>query len=115
MIGADDPVKGMIPIAFVSPGGVHDDGPALVDRIVHAVRSELGAVAALKKVHIVPQLPKTRSGKILRKLLRKIVNREAYDLPPTIEDVSVPAAIAEIVNAESERNLQKPGSLRPVQ
>lgn len=100
VIGADDAIKGKIPVAFVSPSADHIDDKALVDRIVLAVRSEIGAVAALKKVHIVPQLPKTRSGKILRNLLRDIVNHRAYNLPPTIEDPAVPAAIAAIIDAD---------------
>jgi propionyl-CoA synthetase len=44
-------------------------------------------------------LPKTRSGKILRNLLRKIVNGEAFDIPPTIDDPAIPAMLAEAVGA----------------
>lgn len=99
VIGANDPIKGMIPIAFVSARASHQHDATLGDRIVQAMRTELGAVAALKTVHIVAQLPKTRSGKILRNLLRKIVNNDDYEVPPTIEDVSVPGAIADIVAA----------------
>ena len=101
VIGAKHPVKGMIPVAFVSPRAGHQADHTLTGRIVQAVRSELGAVAAMKKVHIVPQLPKTRSGKILRNLLREIVNHARYEIPATIEDSTVPATIAEIVEAES--------------
>ncbi|GGC36794.1 MULTISPECIES: AMP-binding protein [Sphingomonadales] len=103
VIGADDPIKGMIPIAFVSARTGHDGDEALASRIVEAVRDELGPLAALKKVHVVPQLPKTRSGKILRNLLRKIVNSEPFEIPPTIEDTSVPAAIATLVEAKSAK------------
>jgi propionyl-CoA synthetase len=45
----------------------------------------------------VPQLPKTRSGKILRNLLRKIVNGEEFTTPPTIEDPAVPALLVHAV------------------
>ena len=62
------------------------------------MRHELGAVAALKTAYIVPGLPKTRSGKILRNLLRKIVNGEDWMIPPTIEDPAVPALIEAAVN-----------------
>ena len=103
VIGADDPIKGMIPIAFVSARTGHDGDEALASRTVEAVRDELGALAALKKVYVVPQLPKTRSGKILRNLLRKIVNSEPFEIPPTIEDTSVPAAIATLVEAKSAK------------
>lgn len=93
VIGADDAIKGMIPIAFVvlrAGAAVEAD---MIRRVIAAVRQELGAVAALKTAYVVPQLPKTRSGKILRNLLRKIVNGEPFETPPTIDDPTVPAAI----------------------
>lgn len=97
VIGADDPIKGMIPVAFVvARAGVTDEA-ALHDAVIAAVRRELGAVAALKTAYMVPQLPKTRSGKILRNLLRKIVNGEEFTTPPTIEDPGVPAILVQSV------------------
>ena len=97
VIGADDAIKGMIPVAFVvARAGVADEA-ALHDAVIAAVRHELGAVAALKTAHMVPQLPKTRSGKILRNLLRKIVNGEDFTTPPTIEDPAVPDLLVRAV------------------
>ncbi len=97
VIGADDAIKGMIPVAFVvARAGVIDEA-ALHDAVIAAVRRELGAVAALKTAYLVPQLPKTRSGKILRNLLRKIVNGEEFTTPPTIEDPAVPALLVHAV------------------
>ncbi|MDE2437444.1 MAG: AMP-binding protein [Sphingomonadales bacterium] len=93
VIGADDVIKGMVPIAFVVPRAGFDTDGSLPSRVIAAVRAELGAVAALKTAYVVPGLPKTRSGKILRNLLRKIVNGEAWTTPPTIEDPNVPALI----------------------
>ncbi|MCT2399884.1 AMP-binding protein [Novosphingobium mangrovi (ex Huang et al. 2023)] len=97
VIGADDPIKGMNPIAFVVPRAGAEADDTLAARVVKAVRSELGPVAALKTVYIVPQLPKTRSGKILRNLLRKIVNGEDFAPPATIEDASVPQMLVDVV------------------
>ena len=95
MIGARDAIKGMIPVAFVvARAGAANDG-SLRQRVIGAVRHELGAVAALKTAFEVPALPKTRSGKILRNLLRKIADREEWQIPPTIEDPSVPQLVAE--------------------
>lgn len=94
VIGADDPIKGMVPMAFVVLRGGDHDAASLPARAIAAVRQELGAVAALKTVHVVAQLPKTRSGKILRKLLRLIASGQPWDMPPTIEDPEVPGAIA---------------------
>ncbi len=99
VIGADDRIKGMIPMAFVVPRAGAEEDATMHDRIIAAVRAELGAVAALKTAYVVPQLPKTRSGKILRNLLRKIANGEQLDIPPTIDDPSIPATIAAIVRA----------------
>ena len=99
VIGADDAIKGMIPVAFVVARVGAADPDTLVRQVIAAVRAELGAVAALKTAFVVPQLPKTRSGKILRNLLRRIVNGEAFDTPATIEDPTVPSAIEKIVRA----------------
>lgn len=97
VIGADDRIKGMIPVAFVVPRAGAADGDTLTAQVIAAVRAELGAVAALKTAYVVPQLPKTRSGKILRNLLRRIVNGEAADTPATIDDPAVPDVIRRIV------------------
>jgi propionyl-CoA synthetase len=97
VIGADDPIKGMIPIAFVIPRAGFEGDDSMAARVLGAVRAELGAVAALKTAYVVPALPQTRSGKILRNLLRKIVNGEEFQTPPTIEDPAVPALIAAAV------------------
>ncbi len=52
------------------------------------VRAEVGAFAKLTGVIFVSKLPKTRSGKILRGTIKKIVNRQEYKMPATIEDVT---------------------------
>ncbi|MDP3907408.1 AMP-binding protein [Novosphingobium sp.] len=93
VIGADDPIKAMVPVAFVVARAGAGSADEMSARVIAAVRHELGAVAALKTAYIVPQLPKTRSGKILRNLLRTIVNGGDYVTPPTIEDPAVPALI----------------------
>ena len=54
---------------------------------VAMVREEIGPVASFKHCHVVPSLPKTRSGKYLRNIVRKMFNRQPYDIPTTVEDV----------------------------
>lgn len=89
VIGVDDVLKGMIPMAFaVAKAGV-DDMTGLEKAIIRQVREELGPVAALKDVHLVDALPKTRSGKILRGVLRRLANGENVPTPPTIENPDV--------------------------
>ena len=56
----------------------------------------IGAVAAFKAVAVVTQLPKTRSGKILRGAIRRLADGEACPVPPTIDD---PAALDRVVDA----------------
>ena len=73
------------------------DEAALPGSVVATVRRELGPVAALRDVHVVPALPKTRSGKILRSLLRKIANGQDWTVPATIENEAIPFQIADIL------------------
>lgn len=57
--------------------------------LVDLVRKDIGPVACFKNVIVVDKLPKTRSGKILRSTLKKILGRKEYTMPATIEDESV--------------------------
>ena len=94
VIGADDAIKGMVPVAFaVVKAGVSLEAD-LAGEVVALVRGELGPVAALRYVHIVEALPKTRSGKILRAAIRRLANGESVATPPTIENPGALAAIA---------------------
>ena len=61
--------------------------------VIAMVREDIGAVAAFKQAMVVARLPKTRSGKILRKTLRSIADGDEYVVPSTIED---PAALDEV-------------------
>ena len=89
VIGVDDALKGMIPMAFAVAKVGKGDEPGLDKAIIKRVRDELGPVAALKDVHIVEALPKTRSGKILRATLRRISNGLEVNTPATIENPDV--------------------------
>jgi len=90
VIGAADPLKGQVPRGFVvlKAGQELDEG-ALAAELVASVRDEIGPVAAFKDVQVVSALPKTRSGKILRKTMRQIADGEDPAVPGTIEDVGV--------------------------
>ena len=75
VIGVADDIKGQVPRALVVLNdGASDDG--LAEDLIAAVRNEIGAVACFKRVDVVPALPKTRSGKILRKTMRDISPRQ---------------------------------------
>jgi propionyl-CoA synthetase len=69
----------------------------LEQEIVKLVRQQIGAVASLRNVVIVQRLPKTRSGKILRKLMRSITDGEDYQIPSTIDDEAIVGEIIEVL------------------
>ncbi len=103
VIGIADDLKGQVPIGLVLlKDGVDVEGDQLNDELVARIRQEIGAVACLKNTLIAQRLPKTRSGKILRKLLRQIANGEQYNIPSTIDD---PASIPEIEALLREKEL----------
>jgi propionyl-CoA synthetase len=90
VIGVADPMKGQLPRGFVVlKAGVDRDPDELARELVALVRDEIGAVAAFKDVAVVAGLPKTRSGKILRKTMREIADGKDAAVPSTIEDASV--------------------------
>jgi len=90
VIGAADPLKGQLPQGFVVlKSGIDVDEAELIRELVASVRNEIGPVAAFRDVAVVAALPKTRSGKILRKTMRQIADGEHPDVPSTIEDVGV--------------------------
>ncbi|WP_299179024.1 propionyl-CoA synthetase [uncultured Neptuniibacter sp.] len=87
VIGINDPLKGQQPIGFVLlKNGVEIEDSQLESELVALVRKEIGAVACFKKAVVVDRLPKTRSGKILRKLMRQIADGQDYSVPSTIDD-----------------------------
>jgi propionyl-CoA synthetase len=97
VIGIADQLKGQVPVGFVViKSGVNRPHDEIEKECVTRVRDEIGAVASLKTVMVVPRLPKTRSGKILRATMRKIADREEWKMPATIDD---PVILDEITSA----------------
>ncbi|MGX7698019.1 propionyl-CoA synthetase [Gordonia polyisoprenivorans] len=95
VIGIHDDLKGQRPSGYVVlKSGVEIEPDTLRAELVAMVRNEIGAVATFRDVTVVPALPKTRSGKILRKTMRQIADHEDYTVPSTIEDPDVLAALA---------------------
>lgn len=96
VIGIHDEIKGQVPVGFVvlKDGYQINSELELEKEFMNLIREEIGAIASLKYVKIVPRLPKTRSGKILRKTMRKMIDGEEYSIPSTIDD---PAILDEIM------------------
>ncbi|MFR9806390.1 propionyl-CoA synthetase [Pseudonocardia sp. RS010] len=105
VIGVTDQMKGQVPRGFVVlKAGVDASTEGYEDKLraelVQMVRDQVGAVASLKEVAIVPALPKTRSGKILRKTMRGIADGADEPVPSTIDDASVLDTLRPVLRKE---------------
>jgi propionyl-CoA synthetase len=90
VFGVKDPLKTQLPLAVVVlKAGVTRDPSVLIRELIDIVRQKVGPVANLKQIAIVARLPKTRSGKVLRAVMRRIADAEPYQFPATIEDPAV--------------------------
>ena len=90
VVGIEDDMKGQAPVGFVIlKAGETISETQLERELVEMVRNRIGAVAYFRRAVIARRLPKTRSGKILRKIMRHIADGKAFNPPSTIEDMSV--------------------------
>ncbi|HLL63963.1 MAG TPA: AMP-binding protein [Propionibacteriaceae bacterium] len=100
VIGVADELKGQVPRALVVvKEGYAGSAESVAAELVALVRSEMGAVVALRRVDVVPALPKTRSGKILRKTMREIADGLPGSVPSTIEDPAVVDQLRPVLGA----------------
>jgi propionyl-CoA synthetase len=94
VFGVRDPLKTQLPVGLVVlKAGVQREPAVVIDELIQVVREQVGPVASFKHVGIVPRLPKTRSGKVLRGTMRRIADGDPYRMPPTIDD---PATLDEV-------------------
>ena len=104
VIGVADPLKGQRPCAYVVlKAGAESDAAQLQQELVERVRSRIGAVADFKDVQVVDALPKTRSGKVLRKTMRQIADGVPHSVPSTIEDPAVIEALTPLLRPDGSR------------
>ena len=90
VVGVKDELKGEVPVGLACLNtGCNREHSEICNEIIDLIRKEIGPVASFKKVAIVQALPKTRSGKILRKTIRSIINKEQWTMPPTVENPNV--------------------------
>jgi propionyl-CoA synthetase len=100
VIGVHDETKGQVPRGFVVlKAGVSAAPAAVSAELVQLIRERIGAVAALRRVDVVTALPKTRSGKILRKTMRGIADGRDEPVPSTIEDPAVLDALRPVLGS----------------
>ncbi|HAS6192590.1 TPA: AMP-binding protein [Vibrio vulnificus] len=101
VVGVQDELKGQLPLGFVVlKDGVKIDPTELEQELVGKVRNEIGAVVCFKQALVVERLPKTRSGKILRRTIRQIADGEQYAVPSTIDD---PTSLNELIRLFPEK------------
>ncbi|CAB5069474.1 unannotated protein [freshwater metagenome] len=101
VVGASDPTTGQAIVGYVILRGTFEPSEELREQIRRHVDTKLGAIARPRAVIIVPDLPKTRSGKIMRRLLRDVVEGRALGDTTTLADASVVEAIRERAQADS--------------
>jgi propionyl-CoA synthetase len=98
VIGVGDPLKGQVPRGFVVLKA-GSSGSGVEAELVALVRTQIGAVASLRRVDVVTALPKTRSGKILRRTMRAIADGRDEAVPSTIDDPAVLDALRPVLRS----------------
>ena len=99
IVGATDEIKGVVPVAFVvARAGA--DAAAIPADVTKSIREVIGPIASPHKVYVVPDLPKTRSGKIMRRLLRKALTGEEMGDLSTLSNPESVEKIKEVVAAK---------------
>jgi propionyl-CoA synthetase len=102
VIGVHDDLKGQVPRGLVVlKAGVDIDPDQLRAELVQKMRDEIGAVASFKDVAVVPALPKTRSGKILRRSMRALAEGRDEPVPSTIEDPAVLESLRPVLQGDA--------------
>jgi len=98
VVGAHDDMRGQVPVGLVLiKDGATIDHDELEEELVEMVREKIGAIACFRKALVVERLPKTRSGKILRRVIRQIADGEDYAVPSTIESEPAPQRCIRLV------------------
>jgi propionyl-CoA synthetase len=105
VIGVADELKGQVPMGLVVlKAGVERDEAGLEAELVRMVREQVGPVASLKRVAVVARLPKTRSGKILRRTMRDIADGRPHTVPSTIDDPVILDELSEVLAPAAPRS-----------
>lgn len=105
VVGINDELTGQAVNAFVSLKDGHESNDQIRKELILQVRKSIGPFAAPKAVFLVDDLPKTRSGKIMRRILRKILSGEEDSLgdTSTLSDPSVVDKIIDTVHQSKKK------------
>jgi propionyl-CoA synthetase len=100
VVGIHCDLKGQVPLGLVViKNGIEADDNQLTQELKQKIRTDIGAIASLKDLLIIDRLPKTRSGKILRKTLRQMIDGQAIEIPSTIDDPEVISEISALLKS----------------
>ena len=101
VVGIADAEKGQVPVGLLLiKDGVNLDPETLQAELVQAVRNAVGPIANFKRALVVARLPKTRSGKILRQVIRSMIDGEPYIVPSTIDDPAIVDELYETLSSQ---------------
>jgi acetyl-CoA synthetase len=101
VVGVPDPLRGEVPVAFVVLRGGYLPNMELERKIVDEVRRRFGAIADLRRVYFVNALPKTRTGKLMRSLVRALVRGAELPDYSNIEDESVVEELKRVISTKA--------------
>jgi propionyl-CoA synthetase len=102
VIGVHDDLKGQVPLGMVVLKAGADREPGELEaELIRLVREQVGPVASFKRAVVVERLPKTRSGKILRRTMRDIADGREYSVPSTIDDPAILDQIAAAIGSDA--------------
>jgi len=108
VVGIADDLKGQIPVGFfILKAGVEASEAEIEKELILKVRKTIGPVASFKRAVSVERLPKTRSGKILRKIMRAIADDRPFSPPSTIDDMTVLEELKLLMKEKNIGNLGK--------
>ena len=95
-----DEIKGRVPEIYVSLKPGYESGKEVEDKVIKAIETEIGKIARPKHVYIVPDMPKTRSGKIMRRVLAAISNRTDVGDVTTLANPEIVEEVRKMVQDE---------------
>ena len=102
-----DEIKGRVPEVYISiKPGLHPN-KQVIDKVMHTIETMIGKIARPKKIHVVPDMPKTRSGKIMRRVLAAISNRMHTGDITTLANPDIVEQIRELVQGREATTLSE--------
>ena len=107
VIGIPDEIKGEALIVFVVWKKDSSAGEDIIKQVISQIKKEIGPIAIPKKVYIVPDLPRTRSGKIMRRILRKLFTKEEPGDLSTLANPESVEKISKLVSSEIKNKINE--------